>query len=117
MGRFRRTVRVQEWGHFLVVAARGELNATTSGELKECVLKIQGARPVIVDLWDVSRCDPAGIAAVRDVKHLLDEQAWACAVVADPAGPCAKALEANPEPIGTFADRRAARSALHHAAL
>ena len=35
MGRFRRTVRAQEWGHFLVVAVRGELNATNGEELKE----------------------------------------------------------------------------------
>jgi ABC-type transporter Mla MlaB component len=117
MGRFRRSVRQQEWGHFIVFAVRGELNAKTSEELKERVLKIQGDRPVILDLWDVSRCDPAGIAAVRDVQHLLEEQAWACAVVADPRGPCTDALEADPEPVGTYPDRRAARSALHHAAL
>ena len=117
MGRFRRSVRQQDWGHFIVIHVRGELNARNSEELKECVLQIQGARPVILDLWDVPRCDPAGIAAVKDVQHLLDDQAWACAVVADPGGPCTKALEDDPEPIGTYADRRAARSALHHAAL
>jgi hypothetical protein len=81
------------------------------------VLKIQGARPVILDLLDVRRCDSGGIASVRDVVQLLEEQAWACAVVADPSGACAEALEADADPIATYRDRRAARSALHHAAL
>jgi ABC-type transporter Mla MlaB component len=117
MGRFRRAVRQEEWGHFIVVSTRGDLNATNSEELKKCVLEIQGAWPVILDLSDVSRCDPAGIATVRDVTQLLESQAWACAVVADPSGPCAEALESDPEPIETYPDRRAARSALHHAAL
>ena len=81
------------------------------------MLEIQGTRPVILELWDVRRCDPEGIAAVRDVTHLLEEQAWACAVVADPSGPCAEALEADADPIATYRDRRAARSALYHAAL
>ena len=117
MGRFRRAVRTQEWGHFIVVTVRGELNAAHSEELRKCVLKIQGAWPVILDLSDVSRCDPVGIATIRDVEHTLEDQAWACAVVADPSGPCTDALEAEPEPIETYPDRRAARSALHHAAL
>ena len=117
MGRFRRAVRSQEWGHFLVVTVRGELTAANAEKLKACVLKIQGARPVILDLWDVRQCEPEGIAAVRDVMHLLEEQAWACAVVADPSGPCAEALEADADPIATYRDRRTARSALYHAAL
>ena len=108
---------MQEWGSFLVVSVRGELAAASGDELKKCVLKIQGAQPVILDLWDVQQCDPAGIAAVQDVVHRLEEQAWACAVVADPAGPCADALEADADPIATYRDRRTARSALYHAAL
>ena len=117
MGRFRQSVRQQDWGHFIVLAVRGELNASSSEELRKSVLKIQDARPVILDLSGVPRCDGAGIAVVTEIQHQLEDQAWAFAVVADPDGPCAKALEADPEPIGTYPDRRAARSALHHAAL
>jgi hypothetical protein len=101
----------------MVVVVRGELNATNRQELTDCVLKGQGAQPVILDLWDAPRCDPAGIAAIREVKQLLDEQAWAFAVVADPDRQCAKTLGAGPDPIRTYRDRHAARDALHYAAL
>ena len=120
MGRFRRdrlAIRSLQWGQFVVVVARGALNANTGDALKNCVLEIQGAQPVILDLWDVPRCDLAGVSAVRDVKQLLEERAWALAVVADPSGPCAEALGEGPSPIEIYANRRAARTALHHAAL
>ena len=120
MSRFRRkrlAVRAQQWGQFMVIVGRGELNATNRQELTDCVLRIQGARPVILDLWDAPRCDPGGIAAIREVKQLLEEQAWAFAVVADPDRQCAKTLAAGPDPIQTYRDRHAARDALHYASL
>jgi hypothetical protein len=120
MSRFRSkrlTVRTNQWGQFVVVVVRGELNATNHQALTDCVLKVQGTRPVILDLWDASRCDPSGIAAVREVKHLLEDQAWAFAVVADPTTQCANALQAGPDPIRIYPDRHAARSALHHVTL
>ena len=120
MSRFRRkrlTVRAQRWGQFIVVVVRGELNAANRQVLTDCVLSVQGDQPVILDLWDASGCDPGGIAAIREVRRLLENQAWALAVVSDPASPCAEALEAGPDPIQTHADRHAARNALHYAAL
>ena len=120
MSRFRRkrlAVRAQQWGQFMVIVVRGELNGTNRQELTDCVLRIQGAQPVILDLWDAPRCDPGGIAAIREVKQLLEEQAWAFAVVADPDRQCAKTLGAGPDPIRTYRDRHAARDALHYAAL
>jgi hypothetical protein len=101
----------------MVIVVRGDLNATNGQALTDCVLRVQGAQPVILDLWDAPRCDPDGIAAVRGVKQLLEGQAWAFAIVADPARQCARALEAGPDPIPTYADRHAARDALHYAAL
>jgi anti-anti-sigma regulatory factor len=105
------------WGNFVVVRARGELSAKAGEQLREYVLKIQGEQPVILDLLEVPHCDVAGIAAIRDVRQLLDEQAWAFAIVADPSGSCAESLETEPDAIETYSDKRAARSALHHAAL
>jgi hypothetical protein len=120
MSRFRRdrlSVRAQQWGQFIVIAVRGELKATNIQKLMDCVLEVQGAQPVILDLWDMPRCDPDGIAAVREIKHVLEDQAWAFAVVADPNRQCAQALESGSDPVTTYPDRRTARGALHHAAL
>jgi anti-anti-sigma regulatory factor len=120
MSRFRRkrlAVRAQPWGQFMVVVVRGELNAANRQALTDCVLKVQGTRPVILDLSGAPRCDPGGIAAIREVKELLEDQAWAFAVVADPSRQCARALGNGPDPIATYPDRHAARSALHHVAL
>jgi anti-anti-sigma regulatory factor len=118
--RFRRkrfALRVQQWGQFAVIVVNGELNATNGQALTDCVLGIQGAQPVILDLSGAPRCDPGGIAAIREVKQLLEDQAWAFAIVADPSRQCAKSLGADPDPIPTYADRHAARDALHYAAL
>ena len=101
----------------MVVTVRGALDGRNREKLQDCVFEIQGAQPVILDLWDVPRCSAAGIGAVRDVKELLERQAWAFAVVADPSGPWPEALGSGPDPIATYTDRRAARSALHYAAL
>ena len=101
MSRFRRrrlAVRAQKWGQFMVIVVRGEINATNRQALTDCVLRVQGARPVILDLSDAPRCDPGGIAAIREVKQLLEDQAWAFAVVADPSRQCAKSLGGWPRP-------------------
>lgn len=120
MGRFREErpkARAFGWGHFVVVAVSGDLDANRGKELRHCVLGIQGAQPVILDLWDVPQCDPAGLGAVRDVKQLLEQRGWAFAVVADPLGPCATALESDSDPIRTYPDRRTARAALQYSGL
>lgn len=101
----------------MVIAVRGEINAANRQELMDCVLRVQGAQPIILDLWDAPRCDPAGIAAIREIGQLLEDQAWAFAVVADPDRQCAKTLATGPDPIRTYRDRHAARDALHYAAL
>ena len=120
MGRFRDKrpkARAFGWGHFMVVAVSGDLDANRGKELRRCVMSIQGAQPVILDLWDVPQCDAAGVTAVRDVKQLLERRGWAFAVVADPFGPCANALEADSDPIRIYPDRRTARAALQHSGL
>jgi len=120
MSRFRirrLAVRPQQWGQFMVIVVRGELNATNCQALTDCLRRVQGAQPVILDLWDAPRCDPDGVATIREVKQLLEDQAWAFAIVADPSRQCARALGGGPDPIQTYADRHAARDALHYAAL
>jgi anti-anti-sigma regulatory factor len=120
VGRFREgrlSVRAHQWGHFVVLTLQGEFDGRGRDKLKDSVLWVQsgqprGGQPVLLDLWDLPRCDLAGIAAVRDVQELLESRGWAFAVVADPSGPWPKALD----PIATYPDRRAARSALYHAA-
>jgi len=90
------------------------LNAEGAELLASYLRRVQQDNDVVVDLWDVSMCDSEGVATLETAKARADEAGWGFAVVADPDGPCAEALEASDldDAIKTYADRHAAREAL-----
>lgn len=114
MGRNRLALRAHYWGSLIVVVARGQLDGETGWLLRDYVSKFRGKHSVIVDLWDVTGCDAAGVESLKSVQQLVEEGGWGFALVGDPSGPCATALAADVDArtLLNFADRRTAREAL-----
>lgn len=109
----RLALRSHYWGVLVVVVAAGEMNAQGAELLASYLRRVQQDNDVVVDLWDVTLCDPEGVATLEAAKARADEAGWGFAVVADPDGPCVEAITGDgSEPIQTYADRHAARSAL-----
>lgn len=108
-------LRSHYWGALVVVVASGELDADGAADLGDHLQKIQRGSDVIVDLWDVTDCSAEGIEALKTATERAERFGWGFAVVADPEGPCVEAIAAEgiKTRIETFADRRAARAALH----
>jgi len=122
MGRFSPGKRpglsllTHNWGAFIIVVARGEIDADNAERL-DGYLRTLPEADLLIDAWDVTACDAAGVAALTAAKQRADESGWGIAIVADRDGPVVKALRADPSgrKISTFADRRVARIALQHA--
>jgi len=97
-----------------VVVASGDLIADGAERLASYLRRVQADNDIVVDLWDVTHCGPEGVASLEEAKHRAEAAGWGFAVVADPDGPCAKALEAASvtDTIPTYADRHSARVAL-----
>jgi anti-anti-sigma factor len=110
----RLSLRSYYWGAIVMVVAAGELDKHTAERLEPYLRRLQAGNDVIVDLWDVSRCDSGGVAALEEAKQRADQTGWGFAVVVDPAGPCVEALQSAASTIPTFNDRHAARAALQH---
>ncbi len=108
----RLSLRSHYWGALVVVVAAGELDAGTGERLAPYIRKLQTSNDLVLDLWDVTSCDVAGVELLEDAKRRADEAAWGFAVVVDPSGPCAGALREAATAIPTFEDRHAARAAL-----
>jgi anti-anti-sigma regulatory factor len=109
-------LRSHHWGVLVVVVASGELNAEGADMLTAYLRRVQRDNDVIVDLWDVTRCGPEGIATLEAAASRAEAAGWGFAVVADPDGPCVEALAASDgtTSIGTYADRHAARTSLQY---
>ena len=107
-------LRSHYWGALVVVVASGELDPEGAGVLGSHLQKVQRGSDVVVDLWDITRCGPEGIATLKAARERSTELGWGFAVVADPEGPCVEAIAAEgvKTRIETFADRYAARQAL-----
>jgi len=109
----RLALRSHYWGVLVVVVASGDLNAEGADVLEDYLHRVQAGNDIVVDLWDVTSCDPEGVAILEANKKRWQEAGWGFAVVADPDGPCNEALTADgTTTIVTFADRHAARAAL-----
>jgi anti-anti-sigma regulatory factor len=106
-------LRSHYWGVLVVVVAAGDLNAEGAELLSRYLRRVQLDNDVLVDLWDVTSCDPQGVEVLEEAKSRAEAAGWGFAVVADPDGPCTEALEASDaSSIATYADRHAARAAL-----
>lgn len=110
----RLSLRSHYWGAIVVVVAAGELDAGTAERFEPYVRRLQAGNDLVVDLWDITRCDSAGIAELDEAKRRADEAGWGFAVVIEPASACAEALKASSAGIPAFNDRHAARAALQH---
>ena len=112
----RLALRAHYWGALVVVVAAGELNADGAARLATYLRRVQLENDLLVDLWDVTRCDPAGIATLEAAKDRAEAAGWGFGVVADPDGPCVEALAASAaaDTITTHADRHSARAALQN---
>ena len=109
----RLALRSHYWGVLVVVVASGDLNADGAEVLEDYLHRVQGGNDIVVDLWDVTRCSPEGVATLEAAKLRSEADGWGFAVVADPDGPCVEALTADAaNTIRTFADRHQARAAL-----
>ena len=110
----RLALRSHYWGALVVVVASGSLDSDGATRLGPMLRKLQRGNDLVIDLWDVSLCDSEGIATLQMAKARADAAGWGFAIVADPDGACAEALESNgvSDEIPTYADRHAARTAL-----
>ena len=82
----RLALRSHYWGVLVVVVAAGDLNTEGADLLASYLRRVQLDNDVVVDLWDVTLCDPDGIATLEAAKARADEAGWGFAVVADPDG-------------------------------
>ena len=110
----RLSLRSHYWGVLVVVVASGDLDAEGARLLNRYLRRLQLRNDILVDLWDVTSCNAAGVAALEEAKSRADDAGWGFAVVADLEGPCAGALEASEAAIPIYADRHEARAALQY---
>jgi hypothetical protein len=89
----------------------GELGAEGGAQLEAHLRALGPESNVILDLWDVSQCDSAGVTAIGEAKKYVEGAGWGFAVVGDPNSLCTTALQAAGE-IPIFSTRGAARAAL-----
>ena len=104
-------LRSHYWGALLMVVVAGEVDAASAVLLGSELRKLQEGNDLIVDVWDVSRIDTAAVAALDTAKRRADIAGWGFAVVAEPGGHCAQAIQQT-NGLKTFASRQAARAAL-----
>ena len=95
-----------------MVVAAGELDARAIERFDPYLRRLQADNDLIVDLWDVTGCDAAGIAVLREAAERASEAGWGFAVVIDPGGPCGEAFESAGVGIPAYHDRHTARAAL-----
>lgn len=108
------SLRWYQWGSAVVVVVAGEIDASNVHRLDGYVRELQGQHDLILDLVDVTRCEPAGVAALKAAQQRADQSGWGFAVVADRRGLCGSAIQADrlARKIRTFPNRHGARAAL-----
>jgi anti-anti-sigma regulatory factor len=102
MGRFSRggapevSVRSDNRGP-AIVAVRGNLDWESVEQLNSCLREHQRDHDVILDVWNVSRCEPAALVAILHAATVrTDESGRGFALVGEPCWTCMHAIEANP---------------------
>jgi anti-anti-sigma regulatory factor len=107
-------LRTRRYGAACVVVLEGELDADGAVRLEAFLRRRDLDSSLILDLWGVTHCDPAGVSAIQAAKEHVEDAGWGLAVVAEPDELCAAALKAAGQ-LPVFATRAAARAALLHA--
>jgi anti-sigma B factor antagonist len=107
------TLHESRIGHRLVVAAEGEVDIASAGELRDALAAAaeSGAAEVWLDLTDVEFMDSTGITAIVDARQWLDARRFA---VICPDGPVRRVIEISgvDRAIAIHATRSDAHSAL-----
>lgn len=80
-----------------IVAVRGKLDWESVEQLNFCLREHQDERDVILDVWNVSRCEPAALVAILQAAIVRAEDGGrGVALVGEPCWTCMQAIEANP---------------------
>jgi hypothetical protein len=103
MGRFSRGrtspqvwVRSHHWGP-VVIAVRGRLDWQGVESLNGSLREHQEERDVVLDVWNVTRCEPAALVAIVQAAMVrAEENERGFALVGEPSWTCMQAIEANP---------------------
>ena len=103
----------------VVVTLRGKLNWHSVEPLNRCLAEHQGERDVILDVWDLTRCEPAALIAILQAALMrAADNDRGFALVGEPTSACMQIIEANPgtQSLVHCRDTDAAFVALQHAA-
>ena len=103
VGRFSRgrtsprvSVRSYHWGP-VIVALRGKLDWEGVEAVNRCLREHQSERDVILDVWNLTRCEPAALVAILQAAMVRAEDTHqGFALVGEPSSTAMQAIEANP---------------------
>lgn len=103
MGRFARgraSVQVQirsDDAGPVIVALRGKVDWDSVDSLNLCLREHQAERDVVLDVWNVTRVEPAALVAILQAAMTrAEERGQGFALVGEPSWTCMDAIEANP---------------------
>ena len=103
VGRFPRgrisprvSVRSHHWGP-IIVALRGKLDWESVESVNGSLREHQTERDVILDVWNLTRCEPAALVAILQAAMVRAENSRrGFALVGEPSWTAMDAIEANP---------------------
>jgi hypothetical protein len=80
-----------------IVAVRGKLDWESVEPLNRCLRDHQDTRDVVLDVWNVTRCEPAALIAILQAALTRAEDSGrGVALVGEPSRTCMQVIEANP---------------------
>ena len=81
----------------MIVALRGKLDWESVEPVNRCLCEHQEERDVILDVWNVTRCEPAALVAILQAAMVRSEAGGqGFALVGEPSWTAMEAIEANP---------------------
>jgi hypothetical protein len=80
-----------------VVVMRGKLDWPSVEPLNRCLSEHQDARDVVLDVWNVTRCEPAALVAILQAALMRAEDSdRGFALAGEPCRMCMDVIDANP---------------------
>jgi len=81
----------------VIVALRGKLDWEGVEAVNRCLREHQNERNVVLDVWNVTRCEPAALVAILQAAMVRAEDTHqGFALVGEPSSTAMQAIEANP---------------------
>jgi hypothetical protein len=101
-------------GELVVAVVSGAIDASNAHRFDGYLRRLQGSNDLVVELLDVTRCERAGITALKAAQKRADQAGYGFGIVADRRGPCFAALQEDrlARRIRTFSNRHGAREAM-----